>query len=138
MTQSVLPAVLALGGLLGISDCAPGSGNSPYSAAGTGAAPASNGVVVAIRPVPVAGDSATAADGGGISRSGNDVRGTILGAVGAERGPGPDPEAGFEFILRGDDGQTISVVQGNADGLRPGERVVMSMGGRTRLSRTAN
>ena len=43
-----------------------------------------------------------------------------------------------EFIIREDSGQTISVVQSNEENFRPGERVVLTRGSRTRLGRAAN
>lgn len=115
---------LALTALLGVSACAPGGANSPAPGAIGGAGRASYGVIVSCRPIE-------AATGGG------DVRGAILGAVGGPDGQGAS-EAAFEFIIREDNGQTLSVVQTNAAGLRPGERVVLSMGTRTRLSRAVD
>ena len=144
MTCFVLPATVALAVLLEVSACAPADRPAPYTAAELArAAPANYGVVVTIRPVPVHGES-TGASTGSVADSGvgvgvatgGDVRDTILGAMGTAAGPGADPA--FEFILREDTGQTISVVQANEEGLRPGERVVLSMGARTRLSRAAN
>lgn len=61
------------------------------------------------------------------------ARGTILGALG---GAGPAAAAACcEFILRAEDGRTWSVVQGNPDGLRVGERVALVADRRTRLVR---
>jgi outer membrane lipoprotein SlyB len=114
---------LALTALLGVSACAPGGANSPAPGAIGGAGRASYGVIVSCRPIEAA--------------AGGDVRGAILGAVGGAAGQGAS-EAAFEFIIREDNGQTLSVVQTNAAGLRPGERVVLSMGTRTRLSRAAD
>ncbi|MDR3663983.1 MAG: hypothetical protein P4L86_26950, partial [Mycobacterium sp.] len=65
----------------------------------------------------------------------------ILGAVGGPAGNGAGQGAAevvFEFIVREDNGQTLSVVQTNAADLRPGERVVLSLGTRARLSRAAD
>jgi outer membrane lipoprotein SlyB len=72
-----------------------------------------------------------------IEATGTGVRGTILGAVGEPAGAAGQGAA-VEFIVREDDGQTVSVVQADAAGLMPGERVVLSAGGRTRLSRAAD
>lgn len=122
MTLSVTPATLALGVLLGASACAPASPDEQYAAAGHGtAAPASYGVVVTVRPVPLAAQT----------------RAARTGSAGLPRAE-PGSPAAFEFILREDSGQTVSVVQPNEEGLRPGERAVLSMGARTRLSRAAN
>ena len=114
---------LALTALLGVSACASGGANSPAPGVIGGAGRASYGVIVSCRPIEAAG--------------GGDVRGAILGAVGGPAGQGAS-EAAFEFVIREDNGQTLSVVQANPAGLRPGERVVLSMGTRTRLSRAAD
>ena len=119
---------LALTALLGVSACAPVSTTTPYPDTLGTAGRGSYGIIVSCRPI------AAAAAGG-------DVRGAILGAVGGPAGNGAGQgaaEAVFEFIVREDNGQTLSVVQTNAAGLRPGERVVLSMGTRTRLSRAAD
>jgi len=114
---------LALTALLGVSACAPGGTTSPYPGGIGGAERVRYGGIVSCRPIEATG-------------AGRDVRGTILGAVGGpagnEAGQGAN-EAIFEFILREDNGQALSVVQTNAAGLRPGERVVLSMGSWTRL-----
>ena len=41
----------------------------------------------------------------------------------------------MEFIIREDGGRTISVVQTDADGFRPGEHVALTGGARTRIAR---
>jgi len=128
MPRSFLAVVLA--GLFALAACAPADAPAP---AATVAAPTSHGVLVAIRPVP-----ATIANA-----RGGDVRGNILGAVAGTAAitaadAGAAPDAAFEFILREDGGQTVSVVQTNEAGLRPGEHVVLSDGPWTRLSRAAD
>ncbi len=113
--------------LLGVSACAPGTTTAPPPAAIRGAAPGIYGVVVSCRPIG-------AASSGG-------VRGAILGAIGGPASGGAGQGAAVpdvELIVREDDGQTLSVVQTNAAGLRPGERVVLSMSPRARLSRVAD
>lgn len=40
-----------------------------------------------------------------------------------------------EFIVRTDEGATLSIVQDNGAGLHAGDRVVVLRGGRTRLAR---
>jgi len=117
---------LALIALLGVSACAPGTTSSAYPDGSGAAKRVSYGVVVSRRPIEAVGE-----------RSGGDVRGAILGAVGVPTGEEPGTPA-FEFIVREDGGQTVSVVQTNEAELRPGERVVLSMGTRTRLSRAAD
>ena len=42
-----------------------------------------------------------------------------------------------EFIIREDNGQTISVVQTNEENFQSGERVILSRGARTRIARAA-
>ncbi|MDE2197424.1 MAG: glycine zipper 2TM domain-containing protein [Rhodospirillales bacterium] len=74
----------------------------------------------------------------------NDVRGNILGAIGgaiiggvagSAIESGVSTGSAMEFIIREDSGQTISVVQTNETGLQPGDRVVLTRGARTHISR---
>jgi outer membrane lipoprotein SlyB len=137
MMRSLLPAALALTALLGTASCAPGPAGPTVTAAGQ-AAPVDYGVIVAVRPVPqpISGRAAGPRPG---DRPG-DVRATILAAVAdtpaaADAAPAPGQPTIFEFIIRRDDGQTLSVVQANHESLRPGERVALASGARTRLSR---
>ncbi len=69
------------------------------------------GVIVSIRPAvgPAAGD----------------VRGGILAAIGSVASTDDHARASsaVEFVVRGDNGRTISVMQPNAERLRVGERV---------------
>ena len=51
------------------------------------------------------------------------------------RGQSNDNRAMVEFIVRADDGATLSIVQSNAAGFRNGDRVVILRGDRTRLAR---
>ena len=51
------------------------------------------------------------------------------------RGQSDDNRAMVEFIVRADDGATLSIVQSNAAGFRNGDRVVILRGDRTRLAR---
>ena len=86
---------------------------------------------------------------GGIAGSAigrNDARGNILGAVaGAVIGgiAGTVAERSLnkgdavEFVIREDDGRTITVVQTNEENFRPGDRVALSRGARTRLARVS-
>jgi len=50
-------------------------------------------------------------------------------------GQGDDNRAMVEFIVRADDGATLSIVQSNAAAFRKGDRVVILHGDRTRLAR---
>lgn len=43
--------------------------------------------------------------------------------------------SGAEFVVRLDDGRTVSIVQGVEAGLRPGERVILTQGARVLLAR---
>jgi outer membrane lipoprotein SlyB len=43
----------------------------------------------------------------------------------------------MEFVVRLDDGQTLSVVQPNEQNLRPGDRVTLQRGPRTRILRAS-
>lgn len=76
------------------------------------ARPAGQGVVVAIRPVS------------------GQAGARVLGLVGAS----PGARGAVEVIVRADEGQTLSVVQADAQGLRPGQRVALSRGARTAIA----
>ncbi len=115
-------AFLLLAGLCGCAAAPVAAAEAKSLAEG----PVSHGVVVAVRPM-------TEAPGA--------VRGRILGAVGvvaAERvgvaSPAPR-EAVVEIIVRQDDGRAISVMQANTDGIRAGERVLLTRGAGTRVAR---
>ncbi len=119
---------------LGVAGCAPGA---TVSAGGPqdGADRMSYGTIVSMRIIERSG-----VERGQTGRpvSSPDVRGTILVAVGA-------PEAGtqgggtVEFIILEDNAMApISVVQDNAQDFRPGERVALSRGARTRLARSGS
>ena len=133
MTRAVPALTLAV--LTGLAACAPVHAPVPPKAAAAGPPPG-RGVIVSVRPIEAAPGSPGAAGGG-------DMRSAILGAVGRGAVIGvvadapPSGPATYEFIARLDDGRTASVVQPNTDGLRPGERVVLSEGPRTRLCRVA-
>jgi outer membrane lipoprotein SlyB len=132
--NTMMRFALALAALLGVSACAPSAGKPAATGeAISRASPISHGVVVSRRPIGAVASTGTLAGG-------KDVRGSILGAVGGGLPGGADPASPpvFEFIVREDNGQTVSVVQADEGQLRPGERVVLSMGGRTRLSRAAD
>lgn len=65
------------------------------------------------------------------------MRTAILAALGAPV-TATAPVNVTEFIVRADDGQTLSVVQADTAGLRPGERVTIRAGERTLLVRPAH
>ena len=129
---------LVLTGLLCLAACAP-TAPTAYPPAETGRpGQPIHGVIVSRRAI----DTEPAPTAAAARAGGRDVRASILGAVGASPGNAGGPTATrpavFEFIIRQDNGQTISVVQTDEGGLRPGERVVVSMGTRTRLSRATD
>lgn len=138
---------------LALAACAPVNTNTTYSANEIGrTAEVSYGVIVSERPVTVQGQptgvgAMGGAVAGGVAGSyigGRDPRANILGAVGgailggvvgnAVEG-GMSTGTAVEFVIREDDGRTITVVQTNELNLQPGERVALTRGARTRLSR---
>jgi outer membrane lipoprotein SlyB len=147
---AALPA-LALAAML--AACAPTNTNTTFTSADIGRPAFVNyGVIVSMRPVTVQGQNSGVGTLGGAAVGAtagsfigrNDVRGNILGAVGGAiigglAGNAVERSAStgtaMEFIIRVDNGQTVSVVQTNEDGFRPGERVVLTGGARTRIAR---
>jgi outer membrane lipoprotein SlyB len=121
MTRMLPFAGLAAALLLGLAGCAPGRPDTAQ--ARPAAAPAmgpDSGVIVSIRPMTVAASD------------------TILIALNETGGGrGSRPMAAVEFIVRANGGRTVSVVQPDADGFRPGDHVVLTGGGRTRVARAA-
>ena len=110
--------------VLGTASCAT---PSPPVAAIPATPPPNHGVIVSMRPIA---DSAPA---------GPDMRATILGAVGhADAARASLLHAAYEFIIREDDGRTLTVVQTNEAQLRPGDRIALSLAARTRLTRAAD
>lgn len=96
---------------VGLAGCGPGSPPPPP------AAPALElGTIVSVRPV-LAPPAAAA---------------RILIAA---PGDGATERRAFEFIIRTDDGRTLSVVQSNDANFRIGDRVALTAGARTRLAR---
>jgi hypothetical protein len=102
---------------LGVAACAPArteTARTPPVPASSG--PPGGGVIVSMRPMTVAASD------------------TILIALNegaTTRGARP---AEVEFIIREDGGRTVSVVQADAAGFRPGERVMLIGGARTRVT----
>lgn len=148
------PALAALLLVTGLSACAPAYTNTTYTAADIGrSAQISYGVIVSMRDVRVQGGSSGIGTLGGVAAGatagsfiGGDPRSHIIGAIGgailgglvgsAVEGTASSGTA-VEFIIREDTGQSISVVQTNEEQLRPGERVVLTRGARTRIGRAA-
>ena len=156
------PAISSLVGamlvvtLLGLAGCAPTNTNTTYGAADIGRTQnVSYGVIVSMRPVivqseptgvgTVAGAVAGATAGSLIGR--NDARANVLGAVGGAIVGGvagtmvehaASTGTAMEFIIREDNGNTISVVQTNENNFQPGERIVLTRGARTRIARVSS
>ncbi len=150
----LMAAAACLSALFGMAACAPRNTNTTYTGADIGrTAQVSYGVIVSMRPVTIQGGRTGVGTLGGAAAGatagsfiGGDPRANILGAIGgAIIGgiAGSAVESGMttgqamEFIIREDSGQTISVVQTNEEEFRPGERVVLTRGARTRIARTA-
>lgn len=138
--------------LFGVAACAGTPANSTYSGYGLGrTASVTYGTIVSMRNVMVQGQpSGVGAVGGaalgGVAGSfigGDSFRGNLLGAIGGALLGGLagsavessiDRGQAVEFIIRQDDGQTISVVQTNENNFHPGQRVAIIRGDRTRLA----
>ena len=151
-----LAVALSLAATLGVAACAPTNTNSTYSGADIGrSATVSYGVIVSMRNVTVQGQggggvgtvagavaggiAGSFIGGGGRSNALGAIGGAVLGGVaGTAIENGANQGQAVEFIIREDSGQTISVVQTNEENFRPGERVVLTRGSRTRLGRAAN
>lgn len=126
-----------------LAGCA-GRPSPGVSAAATGPAtvahPAdrSYGTIVAERQVPGRHGNVGAGAAGGVSAG--DIRENILTAIDAEAGSqvgGTMPGDATEYIVRVDDGQTISVIQDDALRLLRGARVVIIHGAETHLAPAA-
>ena len=145
-----LAVLVGLTAGLGLAGCAPVYTNSSYSGADVGrSATVSYGVIVSMRGVVVQGGgtgvgTVAGAVAGGIGGSfiGGGGRGNALGALGGALiggiagtvlENGANQRQAVEFIIQEDSGQTISVVQSNEENFRPGDRVVLTRGARTRL-----
>lgn len=151
----VMPMLFALCVAAGLAGCAPANTNTTYTAADIGrTAHISYGVIVSMREVRVQGQQTGIGTMGGAAAGavagsyigGRDPRANVLGAIGGAIVGGiagtavenaANSGVAVEFIIREDNGQTISVVQTNEDQFRPGERVVLTRGARTRIARAA-
>ncbi len=112
----------------------------PLPAATHATGEVSYGTIIAERAVDASAGASPGASAGAPARAAAiDLRSSILTAIGA---PGPaalsggDPATGnqTEFIIREDDGGTISVVEGDATRFRRGERVMIIRGPETKLA----
>lgn len=146
-----IASVLALTAVLGITACVPVYTNTTYSGADIGrSAQVSYGVILSMRGVMVQNNGGggigtlAGAAAGGVAGSfiGGGARANVLGAiggavlggvVGSAIENGASQSQAVEFIIREDSGQTISVVQTNEEDFRPGERVILTRGARTRI-----
>ncbi len=145
-------AFVALAASVSLGACAPTNTNSIYTGADLGrTAQVSYGVIVSMRPVVVQNQSSGIGTLGGAAVGGvagsfigrNDVRGNILGAVGGAllgglAGTVIEASArtgnAVEFIIQESGAsEPISVVQTNEDNFRPGDRIVLTRGARTRI-----
>ncbi len=151
----VLSLFFALCVAAGLGGCAPANTNTTYTSADIGrTAHISYGVIVSMREVRVQGQQSGVGTVGGAAAGavagsyigGRDPRANVLGAIGGAiiggiAGNAVENSAStgsaVEFIIREDNGQTISVVQTNEDQFRPGERVALTRGARTRIARAA-
>ena len=98
-------------GLLGVFGCASTTPPAPVAHTDN----LVRGVIVSMRPIPVSAGA----------------QATILAAFGSPTTIAPTPAT--EFIIRADNGATISVVQGNGEKFQPGERIGLAPGDRTRV-----
>ena len=152
---SIMRAGLAVAVLAGgVAACAPQQTGGTYTAAAIGrTAAVSYGTIVGTRPVTVRGNgsglgTAAGAVAGGVAGSfiGGDPRSNVLGGLGGALlgglagnalGSGVSTAQAVEFTVREDTGGDFQTVQTNEEGLQAGDRVVISRGDRTRLSRAA-
>lgn len=126
---------------LAIAGCAAKTKTTVPAASVARPANVSYGTILVERPVAVGAGSngadapAGAAVGGTAGGfAGGDVRSNILAAIGGAATGEMTSDSATEFIIREDDGGTISVVQGNELKLQPGERVMIIHGAETRLA----
>jgi outer membrane lipoprotein SlyB len=149
----LIAATLLAVPMLGAAGCAPRETNTTYSGEDIGrTATVSYGRIVSMRPVAVHAEPTGAGALGGGALGGvagsfighDNVSTNILGAIGGAvvgglLGNAVEGQAGhgtaMEFIIREDDGQTISLVQTNEEHFQPGERILLTRGARTRIAR---
>ncbi len=132
---------LALAGCAARSKAvAPAGSPGPLPAVAHAPGEVSYGTIIAERAVDASAGASPGASAGAPARAAAiDLRSSILTAIGA---PGPAALSGgdratgnqAEFIMREDDGGTISVVEGDATRFRRGERVMIIRGPETKLA----
>jgi outer membrane lipoprotein SlyB len=103
---------LGLAVMAGLAGCAPGGPIAPASKITNPLAATRNGTILSMRAV--------AAPAGQES-----WRKLLIGNDGMQRASDSNAAPLMEFIVRTDDGTTLSIVQANALGLHPGDRVVI-------------
>jgi hypothetical protein len=108
--------------LAGSAGCSASNSPSPGAAAPVAhVASGKGGRILSMRPVTL--------------RTGQDTwRAVLLADTGAANAAEPGNTALTEFIVRSDDGATLSIVQANTPGFRPGDRVTILQGENTRLA----
>ncbi len=113
--QIDLPHLLAL---IAVAGCAQPITRAPQ-AVDTPSAPLGAGTILSMRTVT--------------SPAGQEPwRALLLAGAGADDG---GERQQVEFIVRADDGATLSIVQPNESDFRPGDRVIILRGARTHLAR---
>ncbi|MCP5433035.1 MAG: hypothetical protein H6923_07165 [Alphaproteobacteria bacterium] len=145
-----LVAALALAASLGLSACASGLGGSDVPRAGAGAVNSvTRGTIVSARAVNIegtksgigagAGAIAGAAGGSQIGQgTAAGIAGGVAGAVvggllGAAAEEGLTRQSGIEYVIQTENGQLVTVVQGDDVVLAPGQRVLIISGERVRV-----
>jgi outer membrane lipoprotein SlyB len=106
--------------VVGLAGCATPAAVEAPATTGRSAA-AFHGTIVSVRAI-----APQAAAG--------DPRASIIGAIGAR--PGTAAAPAVEIIIRGDAGQTISVVQANDADYRVGQQITVTPGDHPRLIRS--
>jgi len=101
--------------LLNLSGCAPPAPSTPPAAS----AQAGTGTILSLRAVAPSIEQAP-------------LRAALLVEAGGDR---TGSRQFVEFIVRADDGATLSIVQENEPDFRAGDRVIILRGGQTRLAR---
>ena len=96
----------------GVAGCAPGNLVAPASNITNPLAAARNGIILSMRKVA--------------APAGQDAwRKLLVGGGGTQRASDSTAAPLMEFIVRTDEGTTLSIVQADALGLHPGDRVVI-------------
>lgn len=108
--------------LVMLASCAPSAPNAVAPKAATPTASFSNGTILSMRDIaPTLGSEPW--------------RAALLAAAASTSPAGGRPTLLVEFIVRSDDGATLSLVQDNSLGLHPGDRVVIRREANAQLTR---